>query len=119
MEALEEARDNKMEVTTKESLGDKLQRTIRAASYKRQGRVDNVDREGEVAQTIKDAELSRLEGTTREDKMAKLLIQMMWHLKSVARVRAHGAEWKKEGGQRGTTRSAHSTRVNARRQSNN
>ena len=95
MEALEEARDNKMEATTKESLGDELQRKVRAASYKRQGRVNNVDREREVAQTIKDAELSRLEGTNREDNMAKLLIQMMWHLKSVARVRAHGAKWKR------------------------
>ena len=28
--------------------------------------------------------------------MAKLLIQMMWHLKSVARVGTHDAEWKRE-----------------------
>jgi hypothetical protein len=96
MEALEEARDNKMEAVTKEDLGDKLQRTIRTASYKRQGRVDKVDREEEVARTIKDAELSRLEGAGREDKLAKLLIQMMWHLKSVARVGTHDAEWKRE-----------------------
>ena len=49
-----------------------------------------------MAQAINDAELSRLEGTDREDKMAKLLIQMMWHLKSVARVRSHDAEWKRK-----------------------
>jgi hypothetical protein len=89
MEALEETRDNKMEVITKESLGERLQRKIRSAKRRRGNRVDT---EGEVTQAINDAELSRLEETDREDKLAKLLIQMMWHLKSVAKVRSHGAE---------------------------
>jgi hypothetical protein len=98
VEALEEARDNKMEVITRESLGDKLQR--RNLSAKRR-RGNEVDTEGEIAQAINDAELSRLEGTGREDKMAKLLIQMMWHLKSVARVRSHDALWEREEGKEG------------------
>ena len=94
IEALGEARDNKMELTKGESLGDKPQRKIRPARRKRENKTDT---EGEVAQAIKDAELARSEGAGMEDKMAKLLIQMMWHLKSVSRIRAHGAAWEKKG----------------------
>jgi hypothetical protein len=55
-----------------------------------------------VTQAINDAELSRLEDDDdREDKLAKLLIQMMWHLKSVAKVRSHGAEWKRHDAKEG------------------
>ena len=97
MEALEEARDNKMEVTTEESLRDKLQerlkRRLRSDRRQREGRIDT---DTEVAQAINDAELSRLEGTGREDRLAKLLIQMLWRFKSVARIRSHSAEWRRE-----------------------
>ena len=95
MEALVETRDNKMEATTKESPGERLQRKIRSAKRRRGNRVD-AEGEVAVAQAIRDAELSRMEDDDdKEDKLAKLLIQMMWHLKSVAKVRSHGAEWKR------------------------
>ena len=70
MEALEEARDNKMEVTTEESLGDKLQRKVRSDRRQREGRIDTG---GDVAQTINDAELSRLEGTGRDRMIAPVM----------------------------------------------
>jgi hypothetical protein len=102
MEALEQARDNKTEVTTEESprdeLQERLQRRLRSDRRQREGRIDT---EGEVAHAINDAELSKLEGTGREDKLAKLLIQMLWHLKSVARIWSHSAEWRRKEVEKG------------------
>ena len=47
---------------------------------------------GKIFRSISDVELASLEGTNREDKMAKLRIQMIWHLKSVARIQKHDAQ---------------------------
>ena len=70
---------------------DKLRRKIRPVRRQRENKMET---EGEIALTISDAELASLEGTNREDKMAKLLIQMIWHRKSVSRIQKHDTQWK-------------------------